>query len=191
MPKQKSEQDLSAKKNRIIDVAKDVFLRYGLTRTTMGDIADAAGISRPALYLVFPRKEEIFAAVIERLNDDQLHQFHQALPRLHSLDRRLHFCCGEWGAHGFDLVRDHPDAKDLFNLSLPPVQQMYTAFIAFVSDLLAGPLKKASIETTPEELARNLVFSMRGLKETATDGDHMRRMIALQVDLVLAALNTG
>ncbi len=42
--------------------ATDLFLRYGHARTTMGDVAGEAGISRPALYLVFPRNEDIFTA---------------------------------------------------------------------------------------------------------------------------------
>jgi hypothetical protein len=40
----------------------------------------------------------------------------------------------------------------------------------------------------PEEVARELVYSPRGLKETATDSAHLRRLISLQVDVVLAAL---
>lgn len=36
----------------------------------LGDIAEQAGIFRPALCLIFPRKEDIFDAVIERLIQD-------------------------------------------------------------------------------------------------------------------------
>ena len=50
----------SDKKSRILAAARDVFIRYGYKRVTMGDIAKAAGMSRPALYLVFQCKPEIF-----------------------------------------------------------------------------------------------------------------------------------
>ena len=48
------------KDDQIIEAATSVFLRYGFRRTTMGDIAEAAGVSRPALYLRFCNKEHIF-----------------------------------------------------------------------------------------------------------------------------------
>jgi len=52
----------------IVEAATGVFLRYGFSRTTMGDIAGAAGISRPALYLVFPSKDDVFAAVVRHID---------------------------------------------------------------------------------------------------------------------------
>lgn len=176
------------RKDRIIEAATDVFLRYGHARTTMGDIAEKAGISRPALYLVFPGKEDIFAAVIERLIRDRLQAFREALPRLRSLDRKLHFCCEQWAGHGYDLTQAHPDAKDVFDLAFVPVRKMYADLEAFLADLLGGAVAASRLKTTPAELARVLIFSMRGFRAIAADGAHMRRLIALQVDVVLAAL---
>ena len=55
------------KKKRIIGAAKSVFLKYGYRRVTMSDIASAAEMSRPALYLVFSRKEDVFGGVVREL----------------------------------------------------------------------------------------------------------------------------
>jgi len=178
------------KEERVIEAATGVFLRYGHARTTMGDIAEAAGISRPALYLVFPGKGDIFAAVIGRLIADTLREFREALPALPRLEQKLHFCCEKWGAHGYELTLARPDAKDLFDLSFAPVQQMYADFEAFLAEILAAPVAASALKATPEELAHVLAFAMRGFKETARDWPHMRRMIALQVDLVAAALKS-
>ena len=49
-----------------------MFFRYGYARTTMADLASAAGLSRPALYLVFPGKAEVFQAVVEWLSEHLL-----------------------------------------------------------------------------------------------------------------------
>jgi len=176
------------RRDRIIAAGTDVFLRYGHARTTMGDVAEKAGISRPALYLVFPRKEDIFAAVIEHLIEETLEKYREALPRFRSLDRKLHFCCEQWAGHGYDLTQAHPDAKDVFNLAFPPVREMYTTLEAFLADLLREAVSGSKLKTTPEELARVLIFGMRGFKDIATDGAHMRRLIALQVDIVLASM---
>lgn len=48
---------------RILDGALKVFLAYGFNRATMDDIARAAELSRPALYLVFRNKTDIYRAI--------------------------------------------------------------------------------------------------------------------------------
>ncbi len=178
----------SSKEERVIAGAADVFLRYGFARTTMGDIAKRVGISRPSLYLLFANKEEVFAAVIRRLNDDQLAAIRAALPGLPTLHAKVLFACETWGAHGVDLMTAHPDAKDLFDLSFAPVQEIYLKFQTLLAELLEGPAAASALGVKPALLARLVTYAMRGFRETASNGRDMRRLIALQVSLLLAAL---
>jgi len=178
----------SSKEERVIAGAADVFLRYGFARTTMGDIAKRVGISRPSLYLLFANKEEVFAAVIRRLNDDQLAAIRAALPGLPTLHAKVLFACETWGAHGVDLMTAHPDAKDLFDLSFAPVQEIYLKFQTLLAELLDGPAAASALGVKPALLARLVTYAMRGFRETASNGRDMRRLIALQVSLLLAAL---
>lgn len=172
----------------MLDAATDVFLRYGYARTTMGDIAERAGLSRPALYLVFPGKEEVFAAAIHRMNDRKLASIRAVLTTLPSLREKMLHACETWGAHGVDLMAASPDARDLFDLRFTPVQQIYAEFQALVAELIAAATTASLLPATPNELARTLTFAMRGFRETAADGADMRRLIALQVSMLLAAL---
>ena len=55
--------DPDPKRARILDGAMKVFLAYGYSRVTMDDIARAAEISRPALYLLFKNKADIYRAI--------------------------------------------------------------------------------------------------------------------------------
>jgi AcrR family transcriptional regulator len=176
-----------SKQERIIAGATDIFLRYGFARTTMGDIAERVGMSRPALYLLFAGKEEVFAAVIHRLNDDQLAAIRAALPGLPTLHAKVLFACETWGAHGVDLIAAHPDAKDLFDLSFKPVQEIYLEFQALLAELLDVPAA-SSLAAKPAQLARLVTYAMRGFKQTASNGRDMRRLIALQVSLLMTAL---
>lgn len=50
---------------RVIATSVELFLRHGLHRTTLTEIARTAGISRPTLYGLFPDKAHLCAAVIE------------------------------------------------------------------------------------------------------------------------------
>ena len=58
--------DEDDKRARILDAAFLKFSAYGLSRTSMADVADGAGMSRPALYQYYANKDEIFTAVLER-----------------------------------------------------------------------------------------------------------------------------
>ena len=53
-------------KNRIIKVAQDIFKRFGFKKSTMDEIAAAAGKGKSTLYHYFRSKDEVFAAVIEK-----------------------------------------------------------------------------------------------------------------------------
>ncbi len=178
----------TARRGRIVEAATLVFLRYGFARTTMGDLADATNISRPALYILFPSKDALFTEVIRRLSDEKLAELRAALPGFHTLGERLAYCCENWGTHGFDLIQLHPDAKDLFDLSFPAVQEMYAAFEVFLAELMSERTPIRKLKVSPAKLARNLVFAMRGFREAAHDGIEMRKMIALEVKIVVAAL---
>ena len=58
-----------AKRNVVFGAASGVFALYGYKRTTMQDIAQAVGYSRPALYLLFDNKESLFRELTDyRLN---------------------------------------------------------------------------------------------------------------------------
>jgi AcrR family transcriptional regulator len=58
-----------SKRARVLEAAMKVVLVYGYHRTTMDDIARAAQMSRPALYLLFRNKAEIYRAIAGRMFD--------------------------------------------------------------------------------------------------------------------------
>lgn len=59
----------SAKQDQIIAAATTVFGRYGYRRSSMELIAQAAGVSRPALYQHFSGKEDVFRAMGAQMLD--------------------------------------------------------------------------------------------------------------------------
>lgn len=71
--------DKFEKRARILDAALTNFSAYGFARTSMADIAKSADMSRPALYLHFRNKEEIFRATLETILDRALANGQHAL----------------------------------------------------------------------------------------------------------------
>lgn len=64
---------ISKTRQKIVDVARQLFAKNGLENTTMNDIATASGKGRRTLYTYFKSKEDVYYAVIEseleRLSD--------------------------------------------------------------------------------------------------------------------------
>ena len=56
----------------ILQVALTTFLRYGFKKTSMDDIAKAAGITRQGLYFHFQNKDELFAASVKKSLRDSM-----------------------------------------------------------------------------------------------------------------------
>jgi AcrR family transcriptional regulator len=57
-------------KEKIVGAAFTLFIRKGYHGTTMGEIAESLGVTKPALYQYFPSKEDLFAAVAERARQE-------------------------------------------------------------------------------------------------------------------------
>ena len=53
-------------RDRILEAAMTVFRRHGFRRSSIEETAEAAGLTRQALYHHFKSKEALFRAVIER-----------------------------------------------------------------------------------------------------------------------------
>jgi AcrR family transcriptional regulator len=58
-----------AKADAIVEAAEALFIRHGFRRTTMDDIARAAGVAKGTLYLYFASKEAVFDALHVRLHE--------------------------------------------------------------------------------------------------------------------------
>ncbi|WP_405990036.1 TetR/AcrR family transcriptional regulator [Streptomyces sp. NBC_00986] len=67
-----------SKRDDMVTAAVDVFSRYGFRQTSMELLAQAAGVSRPALYLHFANKQDVFAAVAARVTDLMTAAAHRA-----------------------------------------------------------------------------------------------------------------
>jgi len=52
------------KRDQIIEAARSVFKNFGYRKTTMNDVADAAGKGKSSIYYYFESKDDIFNAVI-------------------------------------------------------------------------------------------------------------------------------
>jgi AcrR family transcriptional regulator len=66
---QRAELAKAARREEILDAARRVFAEQGFRGTTIADIAEEAGIALGTIYLYFPSKDDVFAALNQRLGE--------------------------------------------------------------------------------------------------------------------------
>ena len=64
----------------ILDAALEIFSAYGFRGSTIDQIAEKAGMSKPNLFYYFPRKEDIYVTVLEKTLEDWLTPFRDIDP---------------------------------------------------------------------------------------------------------------
>ncbi|MGD9998540.1 MAG: TetR/AcrR family transcriptional regulator [Ilumatobacteraceae bacterium] len=57
------------RRDQILEVAVQVFARRGYHGTSMNDVADAAGVTKPVLYQHFESKQALYLALIDDVGD--------------------------------------------------------------------------------------------------------------------------
>lgn len=67
MPKNRRHIPRAERSGDLVVAATELFLSRGYARTTMADISAAAGVARGNVYWYFASKDEIFAAVMDRM----------------------------------------------------------------------------------------------------------------------------
>ena len=60
------------RRDQLLDTAQDVFTERGYGATSMDDVAEAAGVTKPVLYDHFGSKDGLLAAVVERSGQEML-----------------------------------------------------------------------------------------------------------------------
>ena len=104
--------NVSARQAHVLETALTVFARHGFGKTSIEDIAKAAGISRQGIYLHFKNKDEIFGASIQKTLDDGLQAANKVFDddRL-TLEEKLLKALDEWFGRHVGLF--HLEASDL------------------------------------------------------------------------------
>lgn len=63
----RTKEDAQATRTALLDAAEHVFLQCGVSRTSLTEIAQAAGLTRGAIYWHFKDKADLFMAMLERV----------------------------------------------------------------------------------------------------------------------------
>ena len=79
----------SKTREKLIEVARQLFALKGVAHTTMNDIARASAKGRRTIYMYFKNKKEIYNAVLEEESDALVSALHDVVDRALPADVRL------------------------------------------------------------------------------------------------------
>ncbi len=176
------------KRDQILDAAMPVFGRCGFKKSSVNDLAAAAGLSKQGLYLHFASKEEVFLAAMRKYLDDGLALAEAALSRPDTplFDRLLAAMDAWFGRH---IATFLPSSRDVIEagdqLSSEAVEGYKAALLGLLARALAGSCEWCASANvcTPEEIAR--VLFQFGL--TWKEGPPSRAEFLAQVGLCVRA----
>lgn len=178
----------ASRRSHIVTAATGVFRRYGFARTTMGDIAQAAGLSRPTLYAAFADKNSIFEAVIADLVDTELVRIREVIRHRTGFPARLRYACEQWMTTGYEIIAANPDASDLFDDRFPAVQAGNAAFEELLVELFEPAVRSTDLGLSAHDLARMISSALLGFKRRATTKSELDRLIDTCMQVTTAAL---
>jgi AcrR family transcriptional regulator len=64
MPRALTETERETIRARLVEAGRELFARYGLKKTTVEELAHAAGVAKGTFYLIFPSKETLYGQVL-------------------------------------------------------------------------------------------------------------------------------
>jgi TetR/AcrR family acrAB operon transcriptional repressor len=163
-------------RSRILDAAMLVFRRQGFRRSSIEQAAEAAGLTRQALYHHFKSKEALFRAVLERLYESSLAAEIAAADAAEkaggsladilvaAVTGRLRQLLGS--------LDGSPHVEELFSEHLLQARDLYQKYAALYSEQLVATIERTrrkhrlvlAAAMTSRELARCIEMAINGTK---------------------------
>ncbi len=185
---------MEAKRDALLDAACGVFARFGFRKTSMDEVARAAGVSRQGLYLQFADKEALFRKAVEHRLSHQLGAARNALAGPDRLELRLSAACEEWaGRHVGTLGADAADlmcaSTTLAGATLAFYEQQFEQALTDAIDGSALREYCTGAGLAPAELARTLHATARGLKQCCKSRQEFSAGMAVAARMFCAPVN--
>jgi AcrR family transcriptional regulator len=194
-PKKPAQED---KASKILKAAQSCFLNYGFKKTTLLDIAQQANMSRPSLYLHFDNKETIFCALVEQIHQQTLSEVRTVLTSDEYIFKRLEKAFESRTIALLALVVNSTHGDELLDINSKVAAKITSSSVVQFIELLTQALETAesnreiqlkNLNLTPKQTAEFLVYSARGLKESATSVDDYRLKLQQAIAILEKAIS--
>ncbi|MCG8423715.1 MAG: TetR/AcrR family transcriptional regulator [Proteobacteria bacterium] len=187
-----------AKRTAIVEAALRLFSDYGYRRTSVADVADAAGIAKGTVYLYFDNKESLFAGVCRHVVATFLTAAEAAVEADLAIDDKVRAILEAKFTYLYKLVHSSPHAgeiiqskNDLTSEVFADADRRYERLLTAVLD--AGKLDLEASGYTPQSAAELLIRCAHGNGTAGPSGNRpgvatYNRRLASMTRIVLTGL---
>ncbi len=188
------------KRQRILERAAKVFLAYGIQRTTMDDIAKAAEMSRPALYLLFRNKIDIYQAIALSYFDASVAGARQVLAGDGPIDERLNLLLERSIFAMMEEFMRSPHGPEILDMKNQLAAEVLAGWKSTMASLVAEALDRAARDSgvdlaargySAETLASLFWDAIEGMKARLQDLDDLRVAARSLVSMTARAVTPG
>jgi AcrR family transcriptional regulator len=171
----------------VLAAALDTFVHYGYRKTSMEDVARAAAISRPGLYLLFGSKQELFSAAVTQALDRSLAAVNEVLAgTTRPLRDRLLDAFDHWSGRYIGAMSREVNsmAGEYADMLGPAVAEYPLRFAALLSAALAESPDTAE-PARSAAVAQTLISTSVGIKHEVTTREAFLERLATAIDLIV------
>lgn len=157
------------KKERILMAAEKLFARFGIRKTTMGEIAKEARMGKSTIYYYFNSKEDVFAEVIRRDSQIFRQKLDQAIQKANTPQDKIGSYVLTRMEHLKELTNFYTTLTDEYLEHYVFVEQTRKEFneyeIATLKNLLNGGISKCVFRIEDVDIsARMIAIVLKGLE---------------------------
>lgn len=181
---------LTDTETRILNATIDVILKFGPRKTTMNDIAEAAGLTRQTVYASFGGKDAVLAEMVRFIGRRRLTQISVAWEYCPTLTEKLQAFAR------IVVLEDHDemageDPHELVSAYNEAGRAAYNEIRAEYADLWSEELSTSAealerCGATPARLARFIVSTSLNLKRAESDKGRLHEQLSVLNAAVLA-----
>ena len=154
------------RREAIMNAALEAFSRYGFRRTSIEDVADLAGVSRPLVYTHFKNKADLFASGAKWLSERIMADTEAAWPEDAAFEDGFAAAALAKGLPLFRLLKSSPHGAELMERSAQSNDGMREAMAARFSALIASRIGRRK---GAQAFARMAARALDGVKASAQD----------------------
>lgn len=184
---------MTEKEQHILDAATHVFLRYGIQRSSLVDIAGEAGISRQTLYKTYANKDEIVRALMRRHHARMMARIEEGLASATAFGDQLDVVFRAIIVAPFEALSLSPHAAEIVEGLGAVSEEEIAAEVAAIRAVFAGLLAPhtASLKSrglSVPDLAALTQTASRAIKKAATNRQDLDGQIACLKALLISAV---
>ncbi len=185
-----------ARQQAILNAAFGAFATYGHRKTSMDDIARAAGMSRPALYLHYRNKNDIFRSLAQYYYDQATEAVAVALGDSGAVAEVLGGAFAAQGGDVFEVMLTSPHGLELLDATNATASDIVQTGEAELRTIYADWLDRWAasgrivLAGPSQEMAGTMMAALKGIKMAGTDYTTYKRRVALLAAMIGAGLET-